>query len=188
MDILGRLETTISRIINECKGPTVERMIVVIQSELATRQTTVYEWSRLMMPHSISSPLLADFVDAWLHTNLNSEGLLFGLRTALKTKSQIKAKAQSIELVWTGPYPPSTGNVRSTLGVIQEMIASATRQVIMIGYSLTTTTPFPAAVINQLTQAMIRGCEIRIALHDDGYNYWNLKQVWPKNAAFTDFA
>jgi phosphatidylserine/phosphatidylglycerophosphate/cardiolipin synthase-like enzyme len=179
MENLENLETIISRIVNECRVTAVEKIIEIIKTPLVTKQTTKYEWSRLLTPHIIPAPLLSDFIDLWINSSLTSEGLLFGLNTAIKVKNRLIANDQTIELVWTGPYPPSSGHVRSTLSVMQEMLVNAKKQVLLVGYSLTTATPFSEAIIHQLKQAMIRGCEIKIALHDDGYNYANLKKAWP---------
>lgn len=170
-----------SRIVIECGEQAVKKIVDVLRDNSVTTNTTVYEWSKILGPMSIPSPLLADFVDTWQLSGLASEALIISLRTAMKVKSDTTERVPAIELVWTGPFPPSSGRVRTTFAVMQEMIVNAKKQILLVGYSFTTSTSFPTTIVDQLSKAMLRGCEIRIAFHDDGYNYWNLKQAWPKS-------
>ncbi|WP_426449639.1 phospholipase D-like domain-containing protein [Paenibacillus sp. S-38] len=177
----NQLENIISRIIIECNEIVIVKMISLLEERMVSVQTTAYEWARLLEPHRIPAPLLADFTIAFTVSNYSIDTLIFGLRTALQSKNIIRSKAPSIELVWTGPVPPSTGNVRSTISVMQEMLSKAKSNVLLVGYSFNNSSLFPAAIIQQLSQSMIRGCEVRIALHDAGYNYYNLVEAWPTN-------
>ncbi|MDQ0878978.1 phosphatidylserine/phosphatidylglycerophosphate/cardiolipin synthase-like enzyme [Paenibacillus sp. V4I3] len=173
------LENIISRIIVECNQMAIEKMIYLLEESLVTEQTTAYEWARLLEPYRIPAPLLSDFKVAFSLYDCSIDTLIFGLRTSLQIKSKIGSTAPSIEFVWTGPFPPSTGNVRSTMSVMQEMLSNAISSVFLVGYSFTNSSAFTQAIIHQLAQAMKRGCEVKIALHDAGYNYYNLKQAWP---------
>ena len=174
---MSLLENVVSRIVEECQEKSVIRLIEVIEIGAVTYQTTLYEWSRLMNNEYIPTPLFSDLLDSWRSTKLTNESLAFGILTALKTKQRVALKIPVIELVWTGPYPPSSGYVRSTFAVMPEMIAGAQKSIFLVGYSLTSSTSYPAAVIEQLAFAKKRGCEVKIALHDDGNNYRRLKQA-----------
>lgn len=180
MEYLERLEAAISRIVIDCEEATLVRMCFLLKNQFATNLTSAYEWNRLLEPNNIPAPLLFDFIDSWNKSCITFESILLAIATAVKTKKQLLSNDPMIEMVWTGPIPPSSGSIRSTLSVMQEMISSAKKQILLVGYSFTNSTSFPSAVIEQLVQSMMRGCEVRIALHDDGYNFRNLKQSWPR--------
>jgi phosphatidylserine/phosphatidylglycerophosphate/cardiolipin synthase-like enzyme len=177
--MMSELEKAICRIVDNCAEKTVESVIELIESGSANQQTTIYDWTRLLKQEYIATPMLVDFVDSWANSTLSSEGLAFGLRTALNTKQRMAVHAPEIELVWTGPYPPSSGNVRSTFAVMQEMMAGAQKSVFLVGYSLTSSTSFPLMILEQLVSAKRRGCDIKVALHNNNKNHRHLKHAWP---------
>lgn len=170
-----------SRIVDECQDQTLEQIIHLVESGVVNLNTTPYDWSRILGNRGISTPLLVDFVDSWQTSKLPNDGLAFGFRVALQAKRRIVQRAPEIELVWTGPYPPSSGFVRSTFAVMPEMLANAKRSILLVGYSLTSSTSYPAAIIEQLAVAKQRGCDVKLALHDDGHNYRRLRQAWPRH-------
>lgn len=177
--MMNELEKIICRIVDECPQTTSQLVIKLIESGTVNQQSTIYQWSRLLKDVYISTPILVDLVDSWEKSKLTSEGMVFGFRMAINMKHRMASLSPEIELVWTGPYPPSSGNVRSTLAVMQEMIVAAQKSVFLVGYSLTTSTSYPLIVLEQLVSAKRRGCDVKVALHDDNKNYRQLKHIWP---------
>ena len=175
------LERAITRLVEQCSKEAILCLVDLIEKEQVTNKMTTYEWSSQLINLDVPSSLLSDVIVAWSNCDLPPSLLAFGLAVSSETKLQLLKKAPTMDLVWTGPYPPSAGNVRSTLAVMQEMIASSKKRILLVGYSLTLTSEAPKIVLDQLIAAKKRGCDIRIALHDNGFNYKNMMSAWPKD-------
>lgn len=181
---MNELVIITSRIITECSSDSIENLIYLIETGVISSHVSLHEVRMIESLKHITAPVLYDLLDLWKNSGVTSRELAFGLRTALHTKQKIQLKSPQVEMVWTGPYPPSGGLVRSTFSVMLEMLLSAERQVLLVGYSLTSSTTFPTAIIDQLICAKRRGCDVKIALHDDGRNYKSLRQAWPRQTIF----
>ncbi|WP_079914816.1 phospholipase D-like domain-containing protein [Paenibacillus sp. 32352] len=178
---MDQLATVLGKITEECRENTILKMIELLETGVVNLNTSVYEWTKMMGSEHIPTPSLANLVQSWQSSSATNESVAFGLRTALKTKQRVIRHTPDIELVWTGPHPPSSSQVRDTFSVMLEMMYSAHKSILLVGYSLTSSTAFPAAVLEQLVAAKKRGCDLKIALHDDGKNQRILKKIWPSN-------
>ncbi|NBC72890.1 phospholipase D-like domain-containing protein [Paenibacillus sacheonensis] len=174
------MEIAISRIVNKSTESAITKLLEVLPKISLESISSAYHFSTYLDGELISPLLLSDLIDAWRISELKSDSIIFAFRTAIRTRNQLVSQMPKIDIVWTGPYPPTGANVRSTLAVLQEMIESAHKKILLVGYSLTTGGASQMTVLEKLLGAVKRGCEVKIALHDDGSNYKNLKAIWPK--------
>lgn len=137
-------------------------------------------------PHTIPVHLLHDLMTAWRveeARGMTSHTLSMTIRACLNCCELTRRDRQLTELVWTGPVATSGGMVRSTWSVFLEMIESADKHLLVVGYNLTSETNTTNAILKALAAAKKRGCEVTIALHDNGQNLSQLKGAWPEKLA-----
>ncbi|MFG1735347.1 phospholipase D-like domain-containing protein [Paenibacillus sp. 843] len=181
MAITDQIAGVISRIVNELDSELSEKIITQLELGNLTKQSAANTWTRLLTPYFIPTPLLVDLLESWKQIDIDSNVLAFSIRCALETKRQAYCRFPKIELAWTGPYNPSTSLVRGTYSLMSEMIENAQNSILLVGYSFTATSDTTRNIIRKLSEAHIRGCAVKIALHDDGFNHENVKKAWPPN-------
>jgi phosphatidylserine/phosphatidylglycerophosphate/cardiolipin synthase-like enzyme len=179
-----RLHLIVGKLIDSNNEDTIMRIIDLLEEKKVSSATSLYEWSHKLGQEHISSLQLSDLINAWRESSVSCQSLVFGLRTAIETKRKITERIPQIELAWTGPYPPSHGQIRDIFAVMLEMFVSARKSILITGYSLSFSTIFPVAILDQLVAAKRRGCEIKMILHEDGKNYHRLTNNWPKTLPY----
>jgi phosphatidylserine/phosphatidylglycerophosphate/cardiolipin synthase-like enzyme len=181
MSTINQITVVISRIVNELDIDLCEKVISHLEMGNLTKKSSANTWTRLLTPYFIPISLLVDLLEFWKRTDWDSRVLAFSFRCALETKRQAYSKFPKIELAWTGPYNPSTSLVRGTYPLLSEMIENAQSSILLMGYSFTATSDTTKNIIRKLSEAQVRGCVVKIALHDDGFNHQNVKNAWPSN-------
>ena len=98
------------------------------------------------------------------------------LDAALLSETRAEKSRESVELSWTGPVQFSGGD-RGHASVLADMIGNATREVTVVGYSITGGAD---GVIRLLEQAAKRGAAVTLVIHDDGgrSNMVALRRAW----------
>lgn len=145
--------------------------------------SSLSEVHRALAPHRISDHLLAPFLRHWAATGetaVPGPALALALGAARQVQARAERRMPRIIPVWTGPYAPPGVQARSTLAVMQEMVARASRRILLVGYALTADSPEAAGLIRALARKAARGVQVAIALHDDSKNHETLLSLWPR--------
>ena len=104
------------------------------------------------------------------------------LRTAAETVRQARLQLPSVEVAWT--YPGDAGpGLRTTGGVAREVIAAATSELLVVGYSVTvdaSRTGLAAQTVDEISAAGRRGVVVTAVLHrNPARNREALLSSWP---------
>lgn len=179
---IPELQAFLSRLVAESSASALETLQGALLSGEVTVQSSVNEVLHRLRPYSISPLMLTQLFQIWSRTSLDfctPTTIALALGTAIQVRRQVISEVPQLELVWTGPYPPNGGTARPTASILQEMLVSAHKRILLVGYNLTAGSEFSVGVVQALAAAHARGCEVTIALHDDGINHDKLEQLWP---------
>jgi len=93
---------------------------------------------------------------SWQRLQCSPESLVTALLAARATSVRMQAETPSIRLVWTGPIS-TTAPVRSTVGVLLDLIEKAQQEIIIVGYVITAAATI---VFERLAAAQKRGVQV----------------------------
>lgn len=179
---VDRLQEALARLVTSCPVSALERLRVALDSESLTAATSVQTVEQVIHPERIEPHLLSSLLSAWREAGpqaISPSALAVALGSASRVRDRTRDEAPVLELVWTGPYPPSGGDARPTISVIREMLEAARQHILLVGYNLTAGSEATATVVRALADARARGCDVTIALHSDGTNHHLLTGLWP---------
>lgn len=158
----------------------LERLTGALQSSFLTASTTT---PGALVAAAGGSRFLSPLMASELSTTWRSLGpaampapaLALAIEAAAGAANRLRAEAPKLDLVWTGETDLLPHNLLLTRPVIAEMLASAERRVLVMGYDLRQAANW---VIEALIAARQRGCVIVVALHDNGHNHAHLRDRW----------
>ncbi len=128
---------------------------------------------------------LRAFLRAWgsCAPDLNAGNVTATVKSALACYQLAEGRAHTVDTVWTGPEVPGS-EVRRTQAVVSEIVASAQRELLIVGYWLVASTTQIRVLIDQLRQKARSGVQVRFVF-DPGEkakgadNFTALNQHWP---------
>jgi len=118
---------------------------------------------------------VANLLRQWQHSGSTAKELTASLATAQVALQQAKATQPHIQLVWTGPLEAGT-QTRSTFLVLQELIATAKREIVIVGYTIT---EGAAPILVSLADARRRGVEVTIIANRAEQHVEVIRAHWP---------
>lgn len=146
-------------------------------------------------PISISSVLkgapgghgLKEFLKIWKSSasHLSAQDVTGMVKSSLACYRLAQGRAHAVDTVWTGPEV-SGSEVRRTEAVVNEIIANATTELLIVGYWLVTSTEQIKTLIELLIQKARTGVVVRFVF-DPGEksggpdNFAALNLRWPSN-------
>ena len=132
---------------------------------------------------------LKGFLKAWGTSapHLDAQDVTAAVQSALACYRVAQGRAHIVDTVWTGPDVAGS-EVRRTEAVVREIVASAERELLIVGYWLVTSTPQIRALIGLLTDKARDGVQVRFVF-DPGEkshgsdNFEALSGQWPPGLA-----
>lgn len=171
---------SIASISCSCPVNVIERIIQCIGSGEINKYTSLAEWKRAVLPASIPLPVIQDLIGQWRNMELNSDMIIGFFQSAMQTKKYMEMSISEVELAWSGPFTNPMSLARSNYALIKEMIERARREVFLVGYSFTANEK-TVNILNSLSNAILRGCNVKVALHDNGSNIEEFLENWKGN-------
>jgi cardiolipin synthase A/B len=107
-------------------------------------------------------------------------GLAAALRAVLDVRRLTIERAPACEVVWTGKG--ATGPVRATVPVVLEMVAGATRDILLLSYAVWLRQSRANSVLDRLADLSSRGVDVTWivdARYLDGHNHAEIVENWP---------
>lgn len=128
---------------------------------------------------------LKRFLDAWrLHaSHLGAADVAATVQSGLACYRLAQGRAHAVDAVWTGPEVPRS-EVRRTEAVVNEIVASAQKELLIVGYWLVAHTAQIRELIESLRQKAKDGVDVRFVF-DPGEkskgvdNFTALSEQWP---------
>lgn len=179
---MEQLQQAIIQLVESLPEQAILALIQNLESGAIYREVSVNRMLNVLRPHVIPAAVALRFLQAWQHKHedcISSNIIALLIETAHKTRQRAVASFPFLELTWTGPYPPSGGRARPTLNVIREMILSAERDILVTGYVFSPSSDVVKSLVDLIVDAVLRGCNVTMALNNDGRNYHALKNLWP---------
>ncbi len=128
---------------------------------------------------------LKKFLKVWKSSasHLDALDVTATVKSALVCYRLAQSRAHTVDTVWTGP-DVSGSEVRRTEAVVNEILAGANTELLIVGYWLVTSTAHIKALIELLIQKARAGIEVRFVF-DPGEksggpdNFSALGELWP---------
>lgn len=124
----------------------------------------------------------------WAHRDLPAALLAEMARTEIERRNQSGRDGTRGELVWTGPTEGHP-TARRTEQVLHEMLAFASREVLIVGYSLFLAGPAAQKLLQRLGELSTQGVDIRFLVDwryrgydghaSEGHSVREIQKHWP---------
>ncbi|ODB55037.1 hypothetical protein A7311_20595 [Paenibacillus polymyxa] len=171
---------SISSITCSCSLADLERIVQYIRSGEIDQYTSLAEWKRATLPANVPLPLIQDLISQWRKQELHPDVIILIFHSAMHTKRNMEMSIPEVELAWSGPFTNPMSLARSNYALIKEMIERARREIFLVGYSFTVNDR-TLSILDALAAAILRGCSVRIAFHDNGSNIKEFLANWKDN-------
>ncbi|HFD86747.1 MAG TPA: hypothetical protein ENJ35_03615 [Gammaproteobacteria bacterium] len=130
---------------------------------------------------------LKEFLKAWnlIAPHLGSMEVAAMVKSGLACYRFAQDRAHAVDVVWTGPEVAGS-EARRTEAVVNEILASAESELLIVGYWLVTSTAQVEALIELLIQKSRAGIQVRFVF-DPGEksvgpdNFIALNKLWPQD-------
>jgi phosphatidylserine/phosphatidylglycerophosphate/cardiolipin synthase-like enzyme len=100
------------------------------------------------------------------------------MATARAALQHTRAARPRVQLVWTGPLEAGA-QTRSTLLTLQELIANAQQEIVIVGYTIT---DGAAPILASLAAARLRGIRVTIIANRIEQHREVIQRFWPTGA------
>lgn len=151
-DTIARV-VTIARTLNERQFR--ELVAALADASLSLSAGALQLQHTLQLSMTDARPVVS-LLRSWQRLQCSPESLVAALLAARATSARMQAETPSVRLVWTGPIS-STVPVRSTVGVLLDLIEKAQQEIIIVGYAITAAA---AIVFERLAAAQKRGAQV----------------------------
>lgn len=121
---------------------------------------------------------MASLLRQWKRHGGTAEALTASLATAQSARQYAAAHQPHIQLVWTGPLEAGV-QARSTLLTLQELIATARQEVVVVGYTIT---DGAAPILLRLAEASRRGVQVALIANRAEQYLETIRTYWPAGA------
>ncbi|MDA7859170.1 DISARM system phospholipase D-like protein DrmC [bacterium] len=128
---------------------------------------------------------LSEFLNSWNSNapNLNNQQVTATIKSAMACYKLAQSRAHIVDPVWTGP-DVSGSELRRTEAVVNEILASAEKELLIVGYWLVTSTEHIRELLDLLIEKSRSGVRVRF-IFDSGEkssgpdNFSALDERWP---------
>lgn len=121
---------------------------------------------------------LASLLRQWKRHSGTVEALAASLATAQGARQYVAAHQPHIQLVWTGPLEAGV-QARSTLLTLQDLIATAQQEIVVVGYTIT---DGAAPILLRLAEARRRGVQVSLIANRAEQYLETIHAHWPAGA------
>ena len=167
-------------------APLADSIVEALSAEQLTPDSGPMGISNALKGH-MGSYSLKEFLRSWRDhaSHLGPQDVTATLTSALACYRLAQERAHIVDSVWTGPEV-SGSEVRRTEAVVSEIVASANKDLLIVGYWLVTSTAQIRTLIDQLIEKARAGVSIRFVF-DPGEkaggpdNFAALHERWPSD-------
>lgn len=165
-----------------------ESIIAAIADETLTINSGPMAMSKVLKGSS-GNHYLSEFLKAWklCAAHLTAEDVSCSLNSALSCYRLAVERSHTVDTVWTGPEVVGS-MTRRTEAVVNEIIAEAKQELLIVGYWLVTSTIQVQELIESLIEKAREGVAVRFIFdpaerEKNADNFKALNDSWPSNLA-----
>lgn len=167
-------------------APLADAIVEALLSEALSHASGPMGISNALKGHS-GSYNLKEFLKAWgCHaSHLDAADVAATLKSALACYQLAEERSHAVDTVWTGPEVAGS-EVRRTEAVVSEIIASAQKELLIVGYWLVASTAQVRDLLAGLREKARSGVQVRFVF-DPGAkgkgldNFDALNELWPSD-------
>lgn len=157
----------------------VQRLITILEQGQIRLDATAGQIQHHLHCSAGVARKIITMLRVWRDTDQDERRLADTLQAVWYTQEAMRAEIPVISLVWTGPEHLS-GLVRTTIGVLLDLIEGAHEEIIILNYALSDRSELVVRLVEQLIEAQKRGVQV-VIIGDkmEGKKARVLEQRWP---------
>lgn len=159
--------------------PRFQHLLIALEDGKISLATSVLQVQRQLHFPSQQSRSLINVFRLWQTWGKDIQALITTLQAIRATSAIMQDEAPAVSLVWTGPVS-LPGSIRTTSSVLIDLIDHARQEIVIAGYTLTTSIK---PIIIHLAQAQRRGVQVVLIVDrmEENQLLPVLQSCWPRN-------
>lgn len=156
-----------------------QQLLTALESGNLSLANSVLQVQHRLHFSSKQSRLLVNLFRCWQAWEKDTQALIMTLQAIYATRATMQDEVPTVNLVWTGPVS-LPGPTRTTSSVLIDLIDHAKQEIIIVGYTMTTSI---GPIIVRLAQAQQRGAQVVLIVDrmEENQLLPVLKSCWPRD-------